>query len=150
MTTDLIKQMDGVFTKLNSNTTEKVITSISTNIKQMLINTNSENSRELTKNIFNNINEFFITINSNNTKDILNNLGKLTKNSKIYIDVNDNNWNVNKLMIYLEIILLLIIVIMVFLLSICVYKIFKKKKHLESFQIPLYNPLDEHEQILKF
>jgi len=142
---DLIKQVDGVFTKLNSNGTAKIITNIFENLEEMIDRVNSDATQERTNEIFNNINEILQTFNSNESREIIHNLRILTENSKVYIDVNDSNWNTNKLIIYVEIILSLIIIILVFLFSLCIFKVVKncrnKEKPLQG--IDLYNPLTD-------
>lgn len=132
---DLITQMDGVFTKLNSNETAKMVTNIADNIEDMLERATSKDSRELAHSIFLNMNEFFILMNNNETTDIIHNIRKLTRDSKVNIDM-----NTGKIMIYLEIILSLIIIILVFTFSLCVYKVFKKKKILVPSNLD-YNQL---------
>lgn len=143
--TDLTKQADELFTKLNSNGTERVVTHISNDIEHLLGHLSSHESIHLTSNIFNNMNEFFETINGNETKEILHNLRDLTKNSKVYINVSDENWQMNKLLIYLEILLVLLILIFSFLFGLCVYKTFRRKKTNNDLEIgDMYHPLSEN------
>lgn len=132
-TNDLIKQADGVFTKLNSNATAKTISSIGNNLKIILERANSEHTQEITKEIFDNVNEILQLFNSNETRDIIHNLRDLTESSKVYVNINDENWQIEKVMLYVEILLIIIITFLLFLFSLCLYKTFKKRN---SDQIP--------------
>ena len=140
---DLVTQMDGVFTKLNSNETAKIASNIGKNINDIIERVNSDAIQERTNEIFNNFNEILTNLNSNETKNIIHNLRLFTENSKVYIDLSDDNWNVGKLMIYLEIILSLIIIMLVFLFSICIYKVFKKRNLVTLDSTNLYNSLND-------
>jgi hypothetical protein len=121
-TTDLIKQADGVFTKLNSNETAKMVTKIANNLNQALEIMNSDEAHQ-----------------------ILHNLRKMTEESKVYIDISDRSWEINRVMICLEILLVIIIIILLFLFGICIYKIVKKNKRTMDLNTDYYNVLNELE-----
>lgn len=135
---DLIYQADKLFRNLNNNGTIKVVSHIGNDVKDLLNSLNSKKSRDITSDIFNNMNEFFNIINSNETREIIHNLRRLSKDSKVYIDLNDSNWKINRISIYCEIILILIIIIILLIMIFCIYKICKREKK-ES--LDFYNPL---------
>ena len=137
-TSDLIKQADGVFTKLNSNGTEKLVTNVFENIEEIIDRVNSQSTQERTNEIFNNLNEILKTINSNETKEIIHNLRLLSQNSKVYIDVSDSNWQLNQTLIMWQVFLGLLIGITMVLFFTCIYRFLKKKPE-EEFSF--YNPL---------
>lgn len=138
-TTDLIKQADGVFTKLNSNYTSIIVSRLSHNLLKILDNLNAESTNKKVESIFNNIDTLLELINNNDTKQIITNIRDLTNNSKVYININDDHWQ--KIFLYIEILLILIIIIIVVFFNICIYKICKKKK--KNIDLNLYQEFKE-------
>ena len=124
---DLVLQMDGVFTKLNSNETEASVIKLYDNIMEIYENINSQSTKDTSQEIFTNVNEILSLINSNTTRDILHNIQSMTENSKVYVDISDQNWNINRLMIYVEVLLVMFIVILATLFGMCLFKFFKKR-----------------------
>lgn len=124
-TSDLIYQADGVFTKLNSNGTEDMVSKISQNLLQTLKRFNSNHT-------------------VHTTHRIIDNLEKLTEHSKIYVNINDEK--MNRILILVEILLILLISILIFLFCLCIFKVYKQKKS-PALILPstnFYNPLVDH------
>ena len=143
-TSDLIKQADELFIKLNSNNTDRIISNIFTNIEVIVNHINSPNTYKKTRDITNNLNQLLDTLNNNDTKEIIHNIKKITDNSKIYIDINDTNWKINKMLIYIEIVLILLIIILTLGLFLCIYKIFKKKYQENNEIFTYYNNMENN------
>jgi ABC-type glucose/galactose transport system permease subunit len=106
---DVIKQMDILLKKLNSDYVDEGVIEVYTNVNQILTKINNKNFIEGFNNLYYNID-------------------KLTKNSKVFVNVNDNNWKLNEVLVLTEIFLVLLIIIIIIMFGFYIhnkYRIYK-------------------------
>ena len=128
---DLVTQMDGVFTKLNSNATAKVATSIFLDMEEMFDDLNNEKVKhQLSKNVIK-MGNFLEMITGDKVQNIISNLEKATENSQIYVNTKD----LEPVIILLEILIVLLIILTSIILTLFIMKLCKKHKEPEDHYV---------------
>ena len=141
--TDLVTQMDGVFTKLNSNATARVASSIFLDMEEMFDNLNTEKVKDqLSQNVIK-MGDFLDMITGDKMHSIISNMERATADSKVY--VNSKEWNLEAVIVLLEILLVLLIILTSIVLTLLIMKLCKKKKP-DFVPHDIYNFMPENPQ----